>query len=135
MNSTSSRSHAVFTIYLKTESSERKTRESVINLVDLAGSECVRKTGTTGDALAEGKSINESLSAFKRVLAAMSKGAKHIPFRDSLITFILRGTVCIDRVAFDFVIFKIFLRVDRFVEIGQLFDVIGLRQPIAKGLW
>ncbi|KAG4077244.1 hypothetical protein HA402_009873 [Bradysia odoriphaga] len=61
-----------------------------------AGSECVRKTGTTGEAHAEGKNINESLSAFKRVFAAMSSGAKHIPFRDSLITYILRGSLKVD---------------------------------------
>ncbi|XP_037050832.1 kinesin-related protein 5-like [Bradysia coprophila] len=93
MNSASSRSHAVFTIYLGIESSQNTKRESLINFVDLAGSEGVRKTGTIGEAHAEGKSINESLSAFKRVFVAMSSGAKHIPFRDSLITYILRGSL------------------------------------------
>lgn len=91
MNSTSSRSHAIFTIYLEIESADKMKRESVINLVDLAGTECFGKTGNTGQALIEGKSINESLSAFKRVITAMSSGAAHIPFRDSVITHILRG--------------------------------------------
>lgn len=93
MNPTSSRSHAIFTIYLRVKQSGSAIRESVINLVDLAGSECVRKTGNTGVAHVEGKNINESLSAFKRVIMAMSNGASHIPFRDSVITTILRDTL------------------------------------------
>lgn len=92
MNATSSRSHAVFTIELKIQDTEDKIRVSVLNLVDLAGSECVEKTGNTGkESIVEGKSINESLSAFKRVIIAMSIGASHIPFRDAMMTYMLRS--------------------------------------------
>lgn len=93
MNPTSSRSHAIFTIYLEIELSEANVRESVINLVDLAGSESIRKTGNTGEAQVEGKNINESLSAFTRVIIAMSRREKHIPFRDSVVTNILRDSL------------------------------------------
>lgn len=87
MNSVSSRSHAVLTIFLAIDG-----RESGINLVDLAGSEGFQKTGNTGDAHMEGKSINESLSAFKRVINAMARGENYIPYRDSVITTLLKST-------------------------------------------
>lgn len=86
MNSVSSRSHAVLTIFLAIDG-----RESGINLVDLAGSEGSQKTGNIGDAHLEGKSINASLSAFKRVIDAMARSEKYIPFRDSVITTLLRS--------------------------------------------
>lgn len=89
MNQTSSRSHAVFTIYLEVELTANVKRTSAINLVDLAGSECL--SGNTGEALVEGKSINKSLSAFKNVFLAMKTGEKRIPFRESLITNMLTG--------------------------------------------
>lgn len=86
MNSVSSRSHAVLTIFLAIGG-----RQSGINLVDLAGSEGFQKTGNIGDAHMEGKSINESLSAFKRVIDAMARRENYIPFRDSVITTLLKS--------------------------------------------
>lgn len=86
MNSISSRSHAVLTIFLAIDG-----RESALNMVDLAGSESYQKTGNIGDAHKEGKSINESLSAFKRVINAMARGESYIPFRDSVITTLLKS--------------------------------------------
>lgn len=91
MNSVSSRSHAVLTIFLKINESGINCRESAINLVDLAGSEGFQKTGNTGDAHMEGKCINESLSAFKRVINAMAHGENYIPYRDSVITTLLKS--------------------------------------------
>lgn len=93
MNSASSRSHAVFTIYLGIKHADRDIRESVINIVDLAGSEGFAKTGSTAgsEAYIEGKCINESLSALKRVIIAMSCGQTYIPFRDSMITTFLKS--------------------------------------------
>lgn len=93
MNSVSSRSHAVFTIYLGVKHADQDIRESVINIVDLAGSESFGKTGSTigSEAQNEMKCINESLSALKRVINAMSSGQKHIPFRDSSITTFLKS--------------------------------------------
>lgn len=93
MNSVSSRSHAVFTICLGIKHAELDIRESVINIVDLAGSEGFGKTGNIlgSEAHMEGKCINESLSAFKRVINAMACGQKHIPFLDTLITKFLKS--------------------------------------------
>jgi hypothetical protein len=52
MNSESSRSHSIFTIYIETaEKTEKgqRIRAGKLNLVDLAGSERLSKTGATGD--------------------------------------------------------------------------------------
>lgn len=92
MNSNSSRSHAIFTIYLGTENRQNVKRESIINLVDLAGSEGFRKNeNMKKEARAECKNINEGLLAFKRVIDAMAKQRNHIPSRESAITTILKG--------------------------------------------
>lgn len=92
MNSVSSRSHVIFTIYLSITQNEGFVRKSVINLVDLAGSESSQKSGNTGQAHAEGKSINEGLNSFKRVINALiESNDRHIPFRDSVITYLLKG--------------------------------------------
>lgn len=91
MNSSSSRSHAILTIYLGIEHEDNTKRESVINLVDLAGSESQRDTGNiTAEAQAEAKSINEGNLNLKLVIDAMAKGT-HIPFRSSVITTALQS--------------------------------------------
>jgi hypothetical protein len=101
MNRASSRSHAVFTII--TEKSEPDGAGGVVvtvgmlRLVDLAGSERVKSTGITladGKRMDEAKNINSSLSAFgKVVLALTSGGSQHVPYRDSKLTRILQGSV------------------------------------------
>jgi len=53
MNSESSRSHSIFTIYIETAEKHKDTGDQVIkagklNLVDLAGSEKLSKTGSSG---------------------------------------------------------------------------------------
>ena len=97
MNATSSRAHTVFTINLsqrKTKGKEKIEVVSKINLVDLAGSERTNKTGTTGQRLKEGTSINKSLSALGKCISALAElssnaGKKerlHIPYRESKLT-------------------------------------------------
>ena len=52
MNSESSRSHSIFTIYVESLEKNEGTEKligSKFNLVDLAGSERLNKTGSTGD--------------------------------------------------------------------------------------
>jgi len=70
MNSKSSRSHAIFTIYLeikpKIELGE-KIVHSKINLVDLAGSERTKKTKSEGKTLVEANHINKSLFFLEQV--------------------------------------------------------------------
>lgn len=92
MNSVSSRSHVVFTIYLNITQDGNSIRPSMINLVDLAGSESSKKTGNIGQAYQEAKTINEGLVTFKRVITAMTlPPPAHIPWRESVLTRILQG--------------------------------------------
>lgn len=97
MNSESSRSHAIFTIYV--DSSERigdceRFTAAKFNLVDLAGSERQSKTGSTGDRLKEASKINLSLSALGNVISALVDGkSNHIPYRDSKLTRLLQDSL------------------------------------------
>ncbi|KAJ2048982.1 Kinesin-like protein kif21b, partial [Coemansia sp. S2] len=91
MNHTSSRSHAIFTIYLTQqdrrsslilsngsaaglEASELDSGMSIvskIHFVDLAGSERIKRTGAAGDRAKEGISINAGLLALGNVISAL----------------------------------------------------------------
>ncbi|CAM9519566.1 unnamed protein product, partial [Chrysoparadoxa australica] len=84
MNQVSSRSHAIFTLYLKatvasTLQSEGEgnedfsTRVSKIALIDLAGSERANTTGASGERLREASNINKSLSTLGDVIKALAK--------------------------------------------------------------
>lgn len=88
LNSNSSRSHAVFTLYFNNNGVTSK-----IHLVDLAGSESVRRTGTEGKAFREGITINKGLLTVGRVVSALSNGLKVVPYRDSMLTTILQGKI------------------------------------------
>jgi kinesin family protein 4/21/27 len=105
MNDQSSRSHAIFTIYIqqqrqaKTDNnpfhleldeadSEATTKKATANpddiesltakfhFVDLAGSERLKRTGATGDRAKEGISINCGLLALGNVISALGDTAK-----------------------------------------------------------
>ena len=67
----------------------------ILYLVDLAGSERVKKSRSTGDRLHEAKSINSSLSALGKCIAALSdtKIVGHVPFRDSKLTRLLQDSL------------------------------------------
>jgi len=87
MNATSSRSHAIFTLYYKeTTMNEGKKiiKNSKINIVDLAGSERQASTGATGERLKEGSNINKSLSYLGLVIQALAKnsagGGEFVPY-------------------------------------------------------
>ncbi|KAJ2656276.1 hypothetical protein IWW48_005106 [Coemansia sp. RSA 1200] len=96
MNRTSSRSHAIFTIYLRQQErrasavymgnhqpspplSEPQASEldsgpsivSKIHFVDLAGSERIKRTGAAGNRAKEGISINAGLLALGNVISAL----------------------------------------------------------------
>lgn len=104
MNETSSRSHAVFTIFftqLRQDETTQLSTEKVskISLVDLAGSERADSTGAKGTRLKEGANINKSLTTLGKVISALaeiaskkknSKKADFIPYRDSVLTWLLR---------------------------------------------
>lgn len=99
MNDTSSRSHCIFTVELEARASGSDTvRRSKLNLVDLAGSERVSKTGAEGQILSEAKYINLSLHYLEQVIIAlqeraMGKSRPHIPYRNSMMTSILRDSL------------------------------------------
>jgi hypothetical protein len=54
-----------------------------INIVDLAGCERVRESRAAGTALAEACAVNASLAALGDCVAALVRGAQHVPFRNS----------------------------------------------------
>lgn len=64
---------------------------SKFHFVDLAGSESIKKTGSTGDTMREGISINKGLLCLGNVITALtdSRGSRHIPYRDTKLTRIL----------------------------------------------
>jgi len=115
MNAFSSRSHAVFVLYLNQEldSSSSPTasssaaaskafieptkalvqRKSKITCVDLAGSERVSSTLVKGDRLTEAKNINLSLSTLGDVIKALSENSNFAPFRNSTLTWLLKDSI------------------------------------------
>ncbi|XP_018112945.1 kinesin-like protein KIF18A isoform X2 [Xenopus laevis] len=100
MNASSSRSHAVFQIYLrqqdKTASINQNVRIAKMTLIDLAGSERASATNAKGDRLREGTNINRSLLALGNVINALAdpKSKKqHIPYRNSKLTRLLKDSL------------------------------------------
>ncbi|KAL2708538.1 Kinesin-like protein [Kluyveromyces marxianus] len=91
-NERSSRSHSVFTIRIQgnnTVTGERS--DGVLNLVDLAGSERIETSHVTGERLRETQNINRSLSCLGDVIYALNgEDIKHIPFRNSKLTYLLQ---------------------------------------------
>ena len=100
MNTQSSRSHAIFSIYLKQRLQQKQhgfssssaageagagggstkaelsvviERNSQICMVDLAGSERASLSGATGERLVEANNINRSLSALAEVIKSLSE--------------------------------------------------------------
>ncbi|KAI8075132.1 hypothetical protein BC940DRAFT_363173 [Gongronella butleri] len=111
MNETSSRSHAVFTLFLTQKRKDELTgleteKVARISLVDLAGSERANSTGATGTRLKEGANINRSLTTLGKVIAGLAeqsmqegskkgRGAKQVfvPYRDSILTWLLKDSL------------------------------------------
>lgn len=58
--------------------------------VDLAGSERIKVSGVTGAGLREATAINSSLSALGDVMQALDQKHKHVPYRNSKLTFLLQ---------------------------------------------
>jgi len=106
-NEHSSRSHLVLSITIeagttsaaasKTDPSQSqpppRRRASKLHLIDLAGSERVSKTAASGQRLKEAQNINRSLSALGDVIAALGSNSKHVPYRNSKLTFLLQDSL------------------------------------------
>ncbi|XP_037342749.2 kinesin-like protein KIF6 isoform X4 [Pungitius pungitius] len=95
MNQASTRSHCIFTVHVcRREPGSATLRRSKLHLVDLAGSDRVSKTGLTGQLLTEAKYINLSLHYLEQVIIALSeKKRSHIPYRNSMLTSVLRDSL------------------------------------------
>ncbi|XP_026720551.1 kinesin-like protein KIF18B isoform X3 [Athene cunicularia] len=99
-NSTSSRSHAIFQIYVKqqdcTGGLAGDLRVAKMSLIDLAGSERASVANTKGERLREGANINRSLLALINVINALAEAKSrksHIPYRDSKLTRLLKDSI------------------------------------------
>lgn len=97
MNSTSSRSHAVFTLKLKRLESEKSGTSAQVHIVDLAGSERVSESKTEGTRLKEGCSINFALTVLGQVIRELTdphkKGATFASYRSAKLTFMLKDAI------------------------------------------
>lgn len=90
MNATSSRSHCIFSLYLKgINTLIGKQVHGTLHLVDLAGSERLDRSRSTGERLRETCSINRSLSSLADVFVAKAQGHQHVPFRNSKLTHLM----------------------------------------------
>jgi hypothetical protein len=94
MNAESSRSHLICSLVVKMTNNRSGTVSiGKLTLVDLAGSERVDKSGAAGEVLKEAQSINKSLSALGDVIAALTSGQQHIPYRNHPLTMLMSDSV------------------------------------------
>jgi len=88
-NVDSSRSHAILQIYLKKD----KKLFSKISFIDLAGSERGADTiDQDRQTRIDGSEINKSLLALKECIRALDQEKKHLPFRGSKLTLVLKDS-------------------------------------------
>lgn len=85
-NEESSRSHAV----LRLDLLQNDKLHGSLCLVDLAGAEKASVSQTSKSTHGEGAEINTSLLALKECIRAIDSGRDHIPFRNSILTKVLR---------------------------------------------
>ncbi|KAF8314728.1 kinesin-domain-containing protein [Clavulina sp. PMI_390] len=96
-NQTSSRSHAVLQVNVtqtpRTASTTEQRTMATLSIIDLAGSERASATLNMGKRMVEGANINKSLLALGNVinaLCASGNQTRHIPYRNSKLTRLLR---------------------------------------------
>ncbi|XP_039748795.1 kinesin-like protein KIF18A isoform X2 [Pararge aegeria] len=93
-NAESSRSHAVFQVYVtmrcKTSSQCRMVK---LSMIDLAGSERASATGCVGERFKEGANINRSLLSLGNCINKLADGSSYIPYRDSKLTRLLKDSL------------------------------------------
>ena len=94
MNDASSRSHLIFSIIVDSTNVNTGVRTiGKLTFVDLAGSEKSAKTGTDAEGQEEANAINLSLSALGNVISALSEGAKFIPYRNHVLTKLMKDSL------------------------------------------
>lgn len=79
------RSHAVTRLQLQ----KNDSIVTDIDFIDLAGSESPKTT----KRMNETQQINKSLSAFKTVISAIKHNQTYIPYRDSLLTSVMKSSL------------------------------------------
>ncbi|KAK9729069.1 hypothetical protein K7432_000582 [Basidiobolus ranarum] len=91
-NADSSRSHAILQMVLKHKNDKRKIHGK-FSFIDLAGSERGADRGESDNKTRmEGAEINKSLLALKECIRALDQGGKHLPFRQSKLTQVLKDS-------------------------------------------
>ncbi|KAH9389914.1 Kinesin- protein 12 [Tyrophagus putrescentiae] len=102
MNENSSRSHAVMTITLSSETPDPDDPQGFIRkegrfcLVDLAGSEKTKRTNSKGGTFVEANNINRSLLVLGNCISCLADPKRrngHIPYRDSVLTRLLQDSL------------------------------------------
>eukprot|EP01059_Diplonema_ambulator_P035205 TRINITY_DN8201_c0_g1_i3.p1 TRINITY_DN8201_c0_g1~~TRINITY_DN8201_c0_g1_i3.p1 ORF type:complete len:703 (+),score=250.04 TRINITY_DN8201_c0_g1_i3:61-2169(+) len=92
-NQDSSRSHAVLSINVKVPAKNKDVLFGKFSFIDLAGSERGADTMDTDRITRmEGAEINKSLLALKECIRALDQSARHVPFRGSKLTEVLRDS-------------------------------------------
>ncbi|KAL8436182.1 hypothetical protein ACSSS7_001912 [Eimeria intestinalis] len=103
LNTSSSRSHAIFSVFLTQTRTEPAVGDGIksivtaqLHLVDLAGSERQKDTQAVGERLREAGKINSSLCILSQVVRELAEGGGsggHVPYRDSKLTFLLMNSL------------------------------------------
>nr|AMS24230.1 kinesin 8-IIa protein [Marsilea vestita] len=96
VNETSSRSHAILQVvveYKVRNDSHYVCRTGKLSLIDLAGSERALATDQRTIRSLEGANINRSLLALSSCINALVEGKRHIPFRNSKLTQLLKDSL------------------------------------------
>ncbi|KAJ6749086.1 KINESIN-LIKE PROTEIN [Salix purpurea] len=96
-NETSSRSHAILQVVVeyrvRDNSMNVVQRVGKLSLIDLAGSERALATDQRTLRSLEGANINRSLLALSSCINALVEGKKHIPYRNSKLTQLLKDSL------------------------------------------
>ncbi|XP_075213964.1 kinesin-like protein at 67A isoform X2 [Lycorma delicatula] len=93
-NAESSRSHAVFQVYVRMVArADGQVKIVKLSMIDLAGSERGMATGCKGLRFKEGSNINKSLLALGNCISSLADGLRHIPYRDSKLTRLLKDSL------------------------------------------
>ncbi|WOH03469.1 hypothetical protein DCAR_0622867 [Daucus carota subsp. sativus] len=96
-NETSSRSHAILQVVVEYRVRDAAdnivSRVGKLSLIDLAGSERAIATDQRTLRSLEGANINRSLLALSSCINALVEGKKHIPYRNSKLTQLLKDSL------------------------------------------